>query len=281
MGLEVHIIAGKNKESSSVEVTGRVQHVITDKERGTFALNDRQLKQAVGKYFGAVPDDAFLHSPTPWNDLYKTYSWSQVQTVLVPESAEIIGITSEPVILKTQTLKNSSSQTATLTAQITDTVQQTTKSTWSTTNTVEVSQSIKYEIGFLGTGGGGETSSSYSREWGKGGENSQSISVGSSSGLSVELEPNETVIAELSASRGVMKIRVRYRARLMGATAINYSSKYRDHHFWSLDIAGVMSSADVPNYKVFTEDIEVGYYSNGKVELKDGPSGPPKAYRYL
>ena len=168
-----------------------------------------------------------------------------------------------------------------LTAEITNMVQQTTKTTWSTTKTVDVSQSIKYEVGFLGTGGGGETSFSFSREWGKGGENSKSVTVGSSAGVSVELDPNETVIAELSASRGVMKVRVRYRARLMGNTAINYSSKYRDHHFWGLDIAGVMSSADVPNYEVFTEDIEVGYYSSGKIEIGDGLSGPPRTYRYL
>ena len=279
--MEVHIIAGKDKESSSVEVTGRVQHIITDKERETFVLNGSQLKQAVGKYFGKVPNDAFLHSPTPWKDLYKTHSWPQVETVLVPESAEITGITSEPVILKTQTLTNSSSQKATFTAEITDTVEETVKTTWSTTETIDVSQSIKYEVGFLGTGGGGQTSFSFSHEWGEGGENSKSVTVGSSAGVSIELDPNETVIAELSASRGVMKVRVRYKARLMGITAINYSSKYHGHHFWGLDIASVMSSADVPNYKVFTEDIEVGYYSSGKIEISDVLSGPLRTYRYL
>ena len=71
MNIEIH--AGKDKASSSVKVTGTVQHVITDEERQSFKLEDAQLKDAVKKYFGKRPNDAFLHSPTPWDDLYKTY----------------------------------------------------------------------------------------------------------------------------------------------------------------------------------------------------------------
>src|SRR5271156_1054538 len=99
MGIEVSIKAGLTAATSSVSASGSVQHVITDTEVATFGLQDGNLKNAVGKYFGQNPNDAFLHSPTPWGDLYRTYNWPQVQTVLVVDSATITGITSQPVIV--------------------------------------------------------------------------------------------------------------------------------------------------------------------------------------
>src|SRR5947207_10532693 len=74
-GITVSIVAGADAAHSSVNATGSVQHVITDKEVTTFGIQDSPLKNAVGKYFGKNPNDAYLHSPTPWNDLYKTYGW--------------------------------------------------------------------------------------------------------------------------------------------------------------------------------------------------------------
>ena len=87
-GFNVSIVAGEDEASSVVHVTGSVQHVITDEERTTFQLGDHQLKEDVGKYFGKEPNDAYLHSQTPWGDLYKRYNWLQVQTVVIAESAE-------------------------------------------------------------------------------------------------------------------------------------------------------------------------------------------------
>ena len=72
-GFNISIVAGKDSSSSSVMVQGSVQHVITDEERSSFGLSDSQLKGAVDKYFGKQPNDAYLHSPTPWDDLYKRY----------------------------------------------------------------------------------------------------------------------------------------------------------------------------------------------------------------
>ena len=279
--MNIEIYAGKDKASSSVKVTGTVQHVITDEERQSFKLEDAQLKDAVKKYFGKRPNDAYLHSPTPWGDLYQKYGWSQVQTVLVVESAEILEITSTPTILKTQTFTNSSNHPATFTAKIMETVEDTTSTNWSMSNTITVGQKFTYKVSFLGTGGGGEASLEYSESFGQGGEESHSVSVGSEAGIEVELGPNESLVAELSASRGVMKVRIRYKAYLIGSTAVNYNPTYRGHHFWGLDIRSVMSAGDVLNSLEFTEDIEVGYYSNGKIELKEGTAGSIRDYTYL
>ncbi|BCT68244.1 hypothetical protein [Nitrosospira sp. NRS527] len=276
MGISISIKAGTNAATSSVNASGSVQHIITTTEKKTFGIQDAGLKNAVGKYFGRNPNDAYLHSDTPWGDLYKTYNWPQVQTVLVVQSATITGITSEPVIVATKIFSNNSSKKATFNASISDQVNNTTESNWSQTDTVSVEQKIKYEIGFLGTGGGGETSMSYSHSWGKGGSESMSITVGSDSGVSVELAPGESVEAQLSASRGVMKVRVVYKAYLTGSTAINYNPTFKGHHFFSLPIDGVMEAGGLSTIREFTEDIEIGYYSNSKVELKD-PTGKLRA----
>ena len=271
-GFNVSIVAGKDKDSSSVKVEGSVQHIITDAERGTFRLNDAQLKDAVQKSFGKRPNDAYLHSSTPWGDLYRRYNWQQTSTVVTAVSGEILDVTSKPVALATKTLENHSSHEATFTANLSETVADTVTSTWNVQRTLSVNQKIKYEIGFLGTGGGGETDISFSQSWGEGGSESKTVTVGSSAGVSVTLKPHQSVEATLTASRGVMKVRLRYGTRLTGYTAINYNPTYKGHHFWALWLPSVMAAAQIPNSVETTEDIELDYYSNGKVEIKDKAS---------
>ncbi len=268
-GITVQIIAGTSASTSSVSASGSVQHIITDKEVQTFGIQDKNLKAAVAKYFGKSPNDAYLHSETPWGDLYKTYGWPQVQTVLNVVSATVTGITSEPVIVAQQTFKNNSSVRGTFNVGISDTVTDTTESNWTTSSTVDFSQTVEYGISFLGTGGGGSTSMSYSQTWGQGGSESKSVAVGSSQGVTVELDPGESVQALLTASRGVMKVRIVYQANLIGSTAINYNPTYKDHHFWALDLPSVMQTSGINNSLQFTEDIQIGYFTNSEVELQN------------
>lgn len=269
MGIDIRITAGRDKDSSSVTASGSIQHIITDPERETFRLNDSQLKKAIEAYFGKAPNDAYLHSPTPWNDLYNTYQWSQVQMLLTVEYAEILGITSVPTVIKTQYFENNSSHTGDFNVEIEETVDNTTSSSWDTGGTLTIGQEFEYGVEFLGAGAKGKSSISYSQSWGIGKSNSQSVTLGSTSGVKVTLEPRQGVQAELSASRGVMKVRIHYNARLIGSTAINYNPTYNGHHFWSLDIESVMSAGGISNSIKSTEDIEIGYYSNSRVELKD------------
>src|SRR6218665_612216 len=288
-GLVIKINAGATKEESSVSATGENVNIIADSERASFGIgSDDDLKRAVEKYFGKRPNDAYLHSPTPWDDLYKTYGWEQVQRVLRPLKAEIVEITSRPTILASKTLKNESNHTATFITSISEQVTDTVSNAWSNSNKIKFEQSIKYEVGFLGTGGGGETKFGFEKDWGKTNTVSKSTTVGTDSGVSVELKPRESAIVELSASTGTMHVRITYEAYLRGLTAVNYNPKYKDHHFWGLDIGGVIGSA---NKVQIVEDIEVGYYSNTCVTVKNAktlekmmfhmavrPDEPPKAY---
>ena len=151
-GINISIVAGADEAHSSVNATGSIQHIVTDKEVKTFGMQDSALKNAVGKSFGNNPNDAYLHSPTPWNDLYKTYGWPEVQTILIVQDAKIRGITSDPVVVATRTFTNRSSKKAVFDASISDQVSNTTESNWSTTNTIEVEQKFTYNVSFLGLG---------------------------------------------------------------------------------------------------------------------------------
>jgi hypothetical protein len=267
MGIDVSITAGLTANTSSVNASGSVEHVITDTEVKSFGIQDGPLKNAIGKYFGKNPNDAYLHSDTPWGDLYRTYNWPQVQTVLVVESATITGITSEPTIVATQVFSNNSNVKGTFNVGISQQVANTTSNTWSKTDTITVGQKITYKVGFLGTGGGGETSMTYAHSWGESKTETLAVTVGTSSGVSVVLDPGQSVTAQLTASRGVMKVRMVYKAYLIGVTAINYNPTYRDHHFWALDIAGVMAAGGIQDVQRVTEDIQIGFYANSKIQL--------------
>eukprot|EP00171_Calliarthron_tuberculosum_P022229 IDg22229t1 len=268
--MQISIIAGSDKNSSSVNVSGTLRHIITDEERVTFGLGDHALKGMVDHYFGKRPDDAFLHSPTPWDDLYKRYSWPQVSVVVTPVSSRILSISSEPTIVKNTTFENNSNVVGTFNVGISESVRNTVSTNWSTGGKLTIGQSFKYEVGFLGTGGGGETSMSFESSWGKGGNESTNVTVGSSSGVTVELQPGQKVSSKLNASRGTMKVEIRYRARLTGNTAINYGGKHKGHHFWSLNINSVMGSNNKTHD--FVETIEIGYYSDSFVSLDSVPS---------
>jgi hypothetical protein len=278
MGISVSIIAGPDQAHSSVQASGSISHIITDTERQTFGVTDGPLKNAVGAYFGKNPNDAYLHSPTPWNDLYKTYGWPQVQTVLVVDSATITGITSNPEIIKSTKFTNSSGKSATFNVAVSDSVSNTVETNWSETSTVDFTQSINYSVGVEGVASvGGETSISFSQSFGLGGSKSETVTVGSDQGVSVELGPGESVTANLSVSRGTMKVRIVYKAYLTGDTAVNYDPTYKDHHFWGLDIGAVMNAGHIKNSQTYTEDISIGYYSNAEVTLQDSQKQMVKA----
>jgi hypothetical protein len=259
------IVVGKDVASSSITATGETFHVITDLERKTFDIEDARLKQAVATYFGKAPNDAFVRSPTPWDDLYKTYNWEQVTLHLRVADAQITGITSNPVIVKTQTFKNNSSKTATFDCSISDDVSDTMEANWSTTLGISVTQSITYGGTFVG----GSTDLTFSADFQQGGSNAHTVTVGQTAGVMVDLEPGEAVKATLRADEGKLQARVTYDAYLSGVAAVNYNPTYRDHHFWALGVSGVLPAAGLPTVRKMVVDIEVGFFANGEIVLED------------
>ncbi|XP_028165651.1 spherulin-2A-like [Ostrinia furnacalis] len=269
-------VAGKfdpNNQNMQVYYSGNEVAIISDEERNTFKIGDSALKDAVRSYFGQRPDDAYLRSPTPWGDLYQTYGWSQVTRTLVPRSAKVLTISSQPQIVMRQLFENNSTKPATFNVGISQTVQNTVSSSWSTGGQLTIGQEISYGINIEGIVGGGAVSYSYTNSWGRNTEQSQSVTIGASSGMEVLLQPGQGVVAELEATRGSMKVEVEYLASLDGANAVNYAKTYKGHHFWALDVRGVMSSGGISNAVVSREVLEIGFYSNAKVVVHDRALG--------
>ncbi len=272
-GISITVKAGADQASSSVSASGSIQHVITDQEVAAFGIKDDALKNAVAKYFGSRPNDAYLHSPTPWNDLYSTYGWPQVQTILVLQSATITGISSNPEVIASNKFSNESKVPGTFNASVTTQVANTESTTWSQSTTLSFSESISWKVGFEGLGeAGGSVTWGFSQTFGQSDTQSQTVTVGSTQGVSVTLQPGESVQANLNTSRGTMNIRIVYKAYLTGVTAVNYNPTYRDHHFWALPIDAVMAAGGINNSMTVTQDIQIGYYSNANVTLTD-PQG--------
>lgn len=281
MSLSIAIIAGINASVSSVAATGNEFHVITPQEAAVFHIDsDSKLKDIAEKDMGKRPNDAYLRSATPWGDLYKLYGWQQVETHLTVQNADIQGVTTKTVIIDTKTLINKSSVKASFNAGISTEVTNTTESNWSNLSTFGFEQAVNYSIAFAGSGLGGSSTFSYSKTWGKGGSISQSTSVGSTLGVSVDLGPGQSVTAELIANRGTMNIRVNYLAHLEGFSALNYKKSYNGHHFWAMPISAALAKSGIPNSKQITEDIQIGFYSNSSIVIRDNKGKALKVYHF-
>nr|QWC93362.1 insecticidal protein IPD102Ab [Pseudomonas donghuensis] len=272
MAISIAINAGQSSSASTVIATGTVQNVITDTERTLFNIQDGSLKAAVSAYFGRSPNDAYVCSPTPWGDLYQTYNWPQVQATLSVVSARIVSETSNPIALNTNTFTNHSSVPAEFNCGVTQEVTVTAESNWSSSSEVGISQTISYGISFLGAGAQGETALSFTQTWEQGGSQSESVTLGSSAGVALTLQPGQTVEAILSASKGVLTVEVEYQITLAGVTAVNYNPTYQGHHFWTLDINNVMSAGKLSNVITSKETIVIDYFTNTTITVQDPES---------
>ncbi|CAH0403638.1 unnamed protein product [Chilo suppressalis] len=252
-----------------VYLSGNDVGIITDTERETFNVRDGSLKDAVRANFGKRPDDAYLRSPTPWGDLYQSYGWSQVTRTLIPKKATILGIVSQPTIVMQQIFENNSSKPATFNVGISQEVANTVSSSWSKGGSLSIGQEINYSFDIEVASGGGSTSIDYTNSWGESTEKSETVTVGASTAMDILLQPGQSVMAQLHATKGTIKIEVEYEASLSGDTAINYSSPYQGHHFWALDVGAVMSSGGISNRLVSRETIEIGFYSQSSVSVQD------------
>ncbi|XP_049881987.1 spherulin-2A-like [Pectinophora gossypiella] len=270
--ISIDIQAGSNEQNAKIEYLGSNVDIISDKERGTWQITDSKLKDAARAYSGGRPDDVYVRSPTPWNDLYTRYGWQQVQRTLLPRNARILGIKTEPVIVSTQEFVNNSTKKASYNAGITQSVEETVSNTWSKGGELTVGQEITYSIK-IGVGEvGGTTSISYTSSWGEETTKSKSVTVGSQSGVTIDLDPGQSVQVTLSATRGTMEVQVDYTAHLDGFAACNYSGRYNGHYFWAYDINACLSAAGLPRSVDSSEVIKIGFYSDAKVEVSDKKS---------
>lgn len=258
MGIDIQLNVGKDKDSSSITAKGTIIEPINDANIKSFGIDQKALNSMISKYNK-------LNTP-----ILKA-SYQDVTTTLMVTKAEILGITSEPIIVKTQEFVNNSDVKGTFNVGITDSVSNTSTNTWNTGGTLTFTQKINYGLGFLG---GGETSISYSQSWGIGGSHSTTYTIGSTSGVSVELAPKQAIVAELSASRGSLKAKVYYDAFVDGTLHVIYLNPiiplpHLPKISTNIPIKDLMKIGGLSNSIKSTEDMEVGYYSNSRIEIRN------------
>lgn len=272
MSISIKVHASIYEGQSRISYGGRDVSLISQQERNTFKLNDNQLKNAAQRVLGRRPNDAFLRSPTPWN-LYENNRWMQTQRSLFIQGVRLIERSSSPVIVANQEFVNSSSVPARFNAAIEQNVSNTVSSQWSTGGTLSIGQTINVEVGFLGTGGSSETSLSYEQSWGISGERSQSITVGTSSGVEVELQPGQAVVAELIATRGLMRLQFDYIASLEGVAAFNYNPVHNGRHFYGANVPVLMNRNGISNSIRSSEIMDVGFFTESRIVIRDKDDG--------
>lgn len=270
MGFTVVLIAGPDQASSSITVTGSTQHVITDTERNTFGLSDSVVKDAVAKIKGKRPDDAYLHSPTPWNDLYKTWNWNQVTTIVEPAGAMITDISSSPCVIGSNTQTNHSSVVGTFSFGVMTSVTESSESNWNVSNTISVSETTTYSVGSKAFASASESITfTYGHTWGTGGSQTSTTTVGANQKITVKLQPGQSAIADLTMNKGTIHAKIFWKARLTGAVAVNYGQAYEGHHFYPIAVEDVLAAMPRENYYTTVETMTYGFYANAQTVLRN------------
>ncbi|KAF9794855.1 hypothetical protein SFRURICE_015134 [Spodoptera frugiperda] len=267
--INVKITAAESESEAEIEYSGENVEIISDRERETFDIGDRSLKRAVEKFADAAPTDVYVKSPTPWNDVYKTYNWEQVKRTLRPIRTRVLGVHTKPVIVATREFENHSGVKAKYNAAIFHEITETFSNTWSVGGELEVGQEITYSVNFGVGSAGGTTKFSYAAKWGNDTTREKSATLGSSTSVEVELNPGQAVIASLTATQGTLDVEVEYEARLQGVVFANYRNKYKDHYFWAFPITSVQSAGGLPRTITSTEKISIGFYTSARVDIKD------------
>lgn len=278
MPISFNVVTGNSKEKVKVFASGTAVDLLPKEELSTWGADTFNLNRSIRINHGRVPNDVFFSDPTPWNNLYDSYGWQPVKRHLKVLSTEVVEVTSVPTIVKTQVLKNDSDHAATFQASITETVSNTIAHKTMSQHSIKLGQKVTYGVKFIAEGKG-ETSFEYAYTWGEDTTKTVATTLSSSANVSVLLQPKQSVIAELKAQKGIIKLKVTYEAYVDGYVVCNYNPKHKDHHFWALEAVDILK----PNKKIIVEDVTIDYYSEGEVVLKNanGQAVAPYAGRAL
>ncbi|KAL0810334.1 hypothetical protein ABMA28_010487 [Loxostege sticticalis] len=270
----IDVTASANNEVQ-INYSGVNTKVVAQNEINVFKINTRNLNKALKKYYGQKPSNAYLKSPTPWGDLYKKYHWEQVSRILSIKSARLKSITRKPVVVMTQDFENHYNRTIKANTGISQTVENTFSTSWSQSSEVTISQELEYDVNVFFAKLTGTTGFSYTSSWGKSVEESETVTIGSTTSMETELAPGQAATAVLSANRGYVEIEVVYVASLRGNVAVNFRNGYNGHYFWGPSIGKVMEAGGLSNEIVTVETIKVGVYMDSSLKVFDKVTGQP------
>ncbi|MBT9431029.1 hypothetical protein JZM24_00520 [Candidatus Sodalis endolongispinus] len=164
--MKINIQLRESIEDSIVNGSGVLSDVITPDEQRVFKLEELDILRVITALNGRTPDDVFVHSPTPWVDLYSSYQWREVHRNTEIISAKFLDFSSVPEIISETELVNNSAVAGQFNVNLLAEVLNTVSSGWQVENGLSVGQTISYGVSWLK----GETSFEYTHGWGENGQ---------------------------------------------------------------------------------------------------------------
>lgn len=193
--------------------------------------------------------------------------------IMEVRNGEVVSLTSEPQILNEQAFINDSDVGATFGGTITQSVSNTVTSTWSRTIGGGFKNSTKISGKVFGIGAENTTELSFTYSDTKGDSESQMVTVGSTSSISVYLEGGESVRASLFSSKGTLVARINYDVYMFGDIETNISfynknGQPNDGTTIPVSIQEIFALNTITS-RMITMDLTVDYFSNHEVRLSN------------
>ena len=248
----------------TINAKGSSNHVIEESDIKAFYLDESNLRRALGIYRGKTPKHAYLKTPAPagkeW-DLYSRYGWDQTNIFLTVERVIIESTSNALATLVSREMVNNSKVETRIVAELSHTVSNTIKNVINSTHGISASANVGVQIKMVSVG----LNFGYNYSWGTSNEKESSSSITVRDSVETVIPPESSVLVRLMATERQLKATVVYRAFLNGQTAYHYDSPFEGHYFWASPISKVMAAGNIPNSMTFTETIEIGMYSDGKI----------------
>ncbi|TLP61434.1 hypothetical protein FEE96_14420 [Parasedimentitalea maritima] len=281
MTIKISIVAADIEGSAEVNINGDEVYPIRDADKPAFHLDNR-IKDVVKSYAlshlknrnGAsdsdsdcYPNDAYLSSNE--TTLYGKYKWKPVNVRLRAMKHNVRF--AEPEVLAVGhaefgfDVKGSVSNShiavdATFVERVTKTTNRSV--------TIGIGQEIKYGISVLGTGGEGTTSFNISSTVGEGFAEQKEVRASISAGQDFKLEPGQKAVGTVYAHRMKMLVDLDIEATVEGAIACNFNPRVGGSHYWGIDASQAIQANGMAPRIVYSETIEVEFYTNFKVDVK-------------
>ncbi len=272
MSLDVKLTLGKDPH---ITVSGQTIASLRPDQLDDVLSGRDDLIQRVKHYQGyGSPDGVHLSDDDGLSGklagTFSHYGWQPATLTHTAQSAQIVAVTAEPVILADQLAANPSTEVAsTQKAEISRTVTNTVsrEAHWDVSSTV--TQTVSYEIGGDAEGGkvGGSTALSFTAAYGESSGSSESVEVGSTAGVEAVLQPGQAVVFELGITTGRIEAQVTYARQLTGGVFVNYGKRQGGHYFWYVPLAHLYDRNTLHQNQ--RETLRVDFYSHARTTQRD------------
>lgn len=273
--ITIDLEAGDDISDFIINYSGYEENIITDEFISLFNIERNNLRLAVKSFYGTLPRDVFLKSPTPWGDLYKTYNWEEIRTILRVSGVRIKRNSFKKTVVLSHDFENPSNLTIKVNAGLSQSVENTITTTWSQSKEFSVAQEFEYDFSVIFAKTSGTTEISFTSTYGKSEERSESVTIGSTSAVEIELKPGQSATAVLTAKKSELEIEVVYVATLRGNVAVNFRKSYKGHHFYGPSVIAVLKSAGLETEIMTYETIKLGTFMEASLKVFDKETGLP------